>query len=59
MTYRIGAHAITLVCNGCGTTIKENKDGRTDFDTTRAAWTQAASKGWTSSSTRHLCRTCS
>lgn len=60
MTWNQRGNELTLTCNGpsCGTTMKAPIE-HGFLDATRALWRKAEAKGWTASSTDHLCARCS
>lgn len=58
MTYRISDTKVTLVCNGCGTTMEESTENVRNLIATQRVWSRASAKGWTSTSTAHHCKRC-
>ncbi len=59
MSYRVGTTIVTLSCDSCAATLFEDKRDRTNLVTSQSLWRRANKKGWTSTSTKHMCRKCS
>jgi hypothetical protein len=58
MSYKVGSNQITLRCDGCGDARCQTVESD-NLSTMRDLWSKVSRQGWTSTSERHYCRSCS